>query len=104
MNKRVFSLARQTYADRIHVDDAGRVWTAEGEGIVVRSPKGKVLGVFNAAAFGIDAKSGPQIANFALAGDALFVAAFDNLYEVQLARVVATGQSRTNLLIRFWLA
>lgn len=95
VNKRVFGLVRTGYADGIHVDDAGRVWTAEGEGIVVRSCSGRVLGVFNAAAFGIDTNkdASAQIANFALAGDTLFVAAFDSLYAVELADVVATGQS-----------
>ena len=93
VNKRVFGLVRTGYADGIHVDDTGRVWTAEGEGIVVRSAKGKVLGVFNAAAFGIDTNNGVQIANFALAGDTLFVGAFDSLYAVELAKVVATGKS-----------
>ena len=93
INKRVFGLARQGYADGIHVDDAGRVWTAEGEGIVVRSSAGKVLGVFNAGTFGIDTSTGPQIANFALAGRTLFVAAFDSLYAVELACEVARGQT-----------
>jgi gluconolactonase len=92
INKRLFGLARSGYPDGIHVDDAGRVWTAEGEGIVVRSPAGKILGVFNAAAFGVEASDGMQIANFALAGDTLFVAAFDSLYAVKLAEVVAVGQ------------
>ena len=93
VNRRVFGLVRTGYADGIHVDDAGRVWTAEGEGVVVRGARGKVLGVFNAAAFGIDAKAGVQIANFALAGETLFVAAFDRLYAVEMAEVVAKGQS-----------
>ncbi|KAI9743540.1 MAG: hypothetical protein M1818_002854 [Claussenomyces sp. TS43310] len=92
VNKRVFGLARTGYADGIHVDDAGRVWTAEGEGIVVRNASGKVLGVFNAAAFGIEASGGIQIANFAIASNTLFVAAFDKLYAVELAQVVALGQ------------
>lgn len=92
VNRRLFGLARTGYPDGIHVDDAGRVWTAEGEGIVVRCATGKVLGVFNASAFGIEARSGRQIANFALAGDTLFVGAFDSLYSVQLAQVVALGQ------------
>lgn len=92
VNRRLFGLARTGYPDGIHVDDAGRVWTAEGEGIVVRGASGRVLGVFNAAAFGIVASSGRQIANFALAGDTLFVGAFDSLYSVQLAQAVALGQ------------
>lgn len=37
--------------DRIRVDGSGRVWTAEGEGIVVRSPAGTVLGIFNVQLF-----------------------------------------------------
>ncbi|PGG95909.1 hypothetical protein AJ79_09819 [Helicocarpus griseus UAMH5409] len=93
VNKRLFGLARTGYPDGIHVDDAGRVWTAEGEGVVVRSAGGKVLGVFNAAAFGIEASAGKQIANFALAGDKLFVAAFDSLYSVKLGQTVAVGQT-----------
>jgi gluconolactonase len=92
INRRVFGLARTGYADGIHVDIAGRVWTAEGEGIVVRNAGGRVLGVFNAAAFGMEASKGMQIANFAIAENKLFVAAFDSLYMVELAQVVATGQ------------
>jgi gluconolactonase len=33
-NRTLFGQAREGIADGIHVDDAGRVWTAEGEGIV----------------------------------------------------------------------
>ena len=92
INRRLFGLARTGYPDGIHVDDSGRVWTAEGEGIVVRSPSGKVLAVFNTAAFGIQA-SGNQIANFALADDMLVVAAGDRLYGVRLGESVARGSS-----------
>lgn len=81
VNKRMFGLVRTGYAKGIQVDDEGRVWTAEGEGIVARDPAtGKILRVFNASAFGIESGKGVQISSFALAGDTLFI-------------VVAAGQS-----------
>ena len=43
VNKRIFAVARMQAPDGIRVDDMGRVWTAEGEGVVVRSPAGKSL-------------------------------------------------------------
>jgi len=43
-NWTLFGQAREGIADGIHVDDAGRVWMAEGEGIVVRNTAGKVIG------------------------------------------------------------
>ncbi|GME64951.1 hypothetical protein AJ79_09819 [Neofusicoccum parvum] len=95
VNRRVFAHVRTGYADGMHVDDAGRVWTAEGEGVVVRCPRSaKVLAVFNAAAFGIRPAAGDaQIANFALAENKLFVGAYDRLYVVELAESLAAGQT-----------
>ncbi|OJJ34583.1 hypothetical protein ASPWEDRAFT_29711 [Aspergillus wentii DTO 134E9] len=93
VNRRQFGLARTGYPDGVHVDDAGRVWTAEGEGIVIRSAAGKVLAVFNSAAFGVAPGHGGQISNFALAGDMLVVGGGDRLYGVRLGETVATGCS-----------
>ena len=45
VNRRVFAQVRQGIADGIHVDDEGNVWTGEYEGVVVRNPAGKVIGV-----------------------------------------------------------
>jgi gluconolactonase len=67
VNRRMIGLARSGVLDGIHIDDAGRIWTAEYEGVVVRSARGKVLGLFNSQAFGINATI--HVANFALAGD-----------------------------------
>ncbi|KAB8236166.1 SMP-30/gluconolactonase/LRE family protein [Aspergillus alliaceus] len=90
VNRRVFSIARSGYPDGIHIDDEGRVWTAEGEGIVVRSPRGTTLALFSQRAFGMEEG---QIANFGLANDSLLVAAMDRLYVVRLGMVVAKGQT-----------
>jgi gluconolactonase len=80
-NKVMFALPRSGLADGIHVDDFGRVWTAEYNGVVVRGRDGRELGVFNAEALG---DAGIPIANFALAGDKLVVGAYDRFWVVQL--------------------
>jgi hypothetical protein len=90
VNRRLFSYTRQGGADGIHVDDAGRVWTGEGEGIVVRSPEGRVLGVFNVEFFNPDHPLALPLANFALAGDEVVVLGTNYLWTVKLAQVVAT--------------
>jgi gluconolactonase len=43
INKRLISFARRDIADGIHIDDQGRIWTGENEGIVVRSGDEKTL-------------------------------------------------------------
>ncbi|KAK3116635.1 hypothetical protein LTR53_002810 [Teratosphaeriaceae sp. CCFEE 6253] len=96
LNKRLFALARQGFANGIKVDDAGRVWTAEYEGVVVRDGgSGKVLGVFNAVdiitANGenpVNVRDVAPLANFALAGDELVILAFDRVFGVKLAETV----------------
>ncbi|KAI9666277.1 MAG: hypothetical protein M1821_004212 [Bathelium mastoideum] len=94
VNKRLFAMARQGIADGIHVDDAGRVWTGEYEGVVVRSPQGKVLGVFNSQYFqenkGVD---GLPIANFALAGDTLVFLSTTRLWTIKLGQTVVSSSS-----------
>jgi len=99
VNRRVFGLVREGIADGLHVDDDGNVWTGESEGVVVRNPKGKVIGVFNAAYFqGSRAKqTGVPIANFALAGDTLVIGGVSALWTVKLGKtVVRAGSSIVN--------
>ena len=88
INKRLVAAVR-SYADGLHVDDYGRIWTGEYEGITVRSPQGKVLGVFNAEALEIGNRL-PPMANFAIAGDKLVVLALDRLYVIQLGQNVTS--------------
>lgn len=87
-NRQLFALIRSGIADGIHVDDFGRVWTGESSGIVVRSSRGKVLGVFNSN-YLLNESEAP-VANFALAGDKLIVLAFDRVLVVQLGQNVTT--------------
>lgn len=93
VNKRLFGIARDGIADGLHVDDAGRVWTGEYEGIVVRSPAGKILGVVNSQALGITENDQTPLANFALAGNVLVIGAVDRLYRVDLAQTVVATDS-----------
>lgn len=90
-NKIMFAMPRSGFADGIHVDDYGLVWTAEYNGIVVRNPKGQELGVFNGE--WLNNQKIP-IANFALAGDKLVVLAYDRIWVVQLGQNVTTPASR----------
>ena len=92
VNKRLIGTVR-SYADGLHIDDYGRVWTGEFDGIVVRSPTGKVLGVFNAEA--LQDRKGASLANFALAGDKLVILAVDRLYVLQLGQNVTSKEART---------
>ncbi|TGO67731.1 hypothetical protein BOTNAR_0036g00060 [Botryotinia narcissicola] len=92
INKRLIGISRTGIPDGIHMDDQNRIWTAEGEGIVVRNNVGKVLGLFNAELFLDDPAGEPGIgiANFALAGDVLVVEGSGNLWTVKLAEVVVS--------------
>jgi gluconolactonase len=67
VNKRMVGISRRGVPDGIHIDDAGNIWTGEYEGVVVRNPRGKVIGLFNSEA--TVANQSYTIANFALAGD-----------------------------------
>ncbi|TVY75668.1 Gluconolactonase [Lachnellula suecica] len=90
VNRTLFGLARDGLPDGMHVDDKGRVWTGEGEGIVVRNKEGKVIGIFNALYFQ-EGMSGTPITNFALAGNKLVVLAITRVWIVQLDEVVQTA-------------
>lgn len=89
-NKRMFGLTRTGISDGIHVDDKGRVWTAETEGVVVRSEGGKVLGVFNNGA--ITGNASFVMENFALAGDTLVILDMERIWTVKLAQTVMTPE------------
>ncbi|EOO00188.1 putative calcium-dependent phosphotriesterase protein [Phaeoacremonium minimum UCRPA7] len=88
VNKRLFAMPRSGYADGIKVDDYGRVWTAEWNGVVVRDDRGRELGVFNAEQL-IDADFYP-ISNFGLAGDKLVILAGNKISILQLGQNVTT--------------
>lgn len=87
--KRLLGIARNGVPDGVKVDDAGRVWTGESEGIVVRKSSGKVIGVFNAETL-LQSQDFP-IANFALAGDTLVVLAIQRLWTLKLAQTVVSA-------------
>lgn len=94
VNRRIFGMARQGIADGIHIDDAGRVYTGEYEGVVVRNTAGKTIGVFNSQYFQAD--KGVEklpIANFALAGDTLVFLSTTRLWTVKLAQPVVNRDS-----------
>ncbi|KAF7928654.1 uncharacterized protein EAE98_005710 [Botrytis deweyae] len=92
VNRRVFSVARMQAPDGIRVDDKGRVWTGEGEGVMVRSPEGKLLGVFNAQFFTPDPIN-LAIVQFALAGDILVILGMRQLWTVKLSEVVMAASN-----------
>lgn len=89
VNQRLFAVPR-FFLDGFHVDDAGRVWSAEGDGIVVRNSGGRTIGVFNKLFFGRQTSFG----NLVLAGDVLVLLAVDRVWTVQLAQEVVTPESR----------
>ena len=94
VNRRVFGMARQGIADGIHVDDAGNVYTGEWEGVVVRNPAGKTIGVFNSQFFQADKRADAlAMANFALAGDTLVFLSTTRLWTVKLAKTVVSQNS-----------
>lgn len=88
INKRMLGIARTGIPDGLHVDDYGRIWTGESEGIVVRNPRGKVIGLFNAET--ILADQSIPIANFALAGDVLVLEASKCLWTLKLAQTLVS--------------
>lgn len=90
INRRMIGLARTGLPDGLHIDDAGNIWTAESEGVVVRNPEGKVLGVFNSQAYSANATT--HVANFALAGDMLVILDVGRMWGVKLGRTVITAE------------
>lgn len=92
VNRRVIASARMQAPDGVRVDNKGRLWTGEGEGVVVRNRHGKVIGIFNAQYFTRDAVN-VAIVQFALAGDALIILGQDKLWRVKLAEMLVTVSS-----------
>jgi len=95
-NKRLFGIAERGIADGLRLDNEGRVWTGEADGIVVRSSAGKILGMINALAIQgaqvVDSDQSP-LQNFALAGDLLVVFAFNKIYTVKLSSQIVTNMT-----------
>ncbi|KAK3648581.1 hypothetical protein LTR56_007407 [Elasticomyces elasticus] len=89
-NRKLFGFAERGISDGIHIDDAGRVWTGEADGIFVRSPQGRILGFVNAQAILSEEEmvQGYMLENFALAGNKLVVFAVDKIWVVELAKSV----------------
>jgi gluconolactonase len=86
-------VSRTGIPDGIKVDDQGRVWTGEEEGIVVRDLSGKVLGLFNAETLLVDRGAGGPLANFALVGDQLVIEGNERLWILTLGEIVmSTGR------------
>lgn len=95
-NKRLFGITQRGISDGLHLDDDGRIWTAEADGIVVRSSSGKVLGMINALAIQRPkvADSGQlPLQNFALAGDRIIVLAYTQIYQVRLNRAIVESMT-----------
>lgn len=91
VNRRIFGVAgRMQSPDGIRVDTAGRVWTGEGQGVVVRNAKGKVIGMFNAQYFTPDPVN-LAIVQFEMAGDTLVILGMSKLWTVKLAGEVTFG-------------
>ncbi|KAJ9657450.1 hypothetical protein H2198_004325 [Neophaeococcomyces mojaviensis] len=90
VNKRIFGVVRMQAPDGIRIDDKGRVWTAEGEGIVVRAPDGRILGLFNAHYFTRDPVK-TAIVQFELAGDRVIVLGQNKLWIVKIGEIVNAG-------------
>ena len=98
-NLRMIATVR-SYADGPQIDDYGRIWTGEGEGITGRRADGKVLGVSNSEVLLVGNGLRPM-ANFALAGDKLVILALDRVYVLQLGQNVtskAAGTQRWSLI------
>lgn len=66
----MFAMPRSGTSDGLHVDNDGRLWSAEYNGIVVRNSRGKGLSVFNVEQLVKDWEHSNPIVNFALAGEA----------------------------------
>jgi gluconolactonase len=92
-NQRLFVVPR-FFLDGLQIDDKGRVWSVEGDGIVARSEDGRILGVVNRSFFGRQEKGALQWANLGLCGDVLVVLAVDRIWTVKLVESVVTVDSR----------
>ena len=91
VNRRVFGMARQGIVDGIQIDDSGRVYTGEYEGIVVRNTAGKTIGVFNSQFFQADKQADAlPIANMGLAGDTIVFLATNRLWTIKIAQKIVS--------------
>ena len=76
--------------DGIRVDEKGRIWTAEGEGVVVRAADGRVLGVFNAHYFTRDPVN-VAIVQFELAENKVIILGQNKLWIITVGEIVNEG-------------
>lgn len=88
INKRPLLMARTSGVDGIHLDDYDRIWTAEDDGIWVRTNTGRVLGMFNTVVLKDDSLDRAITAQFSLAGDTLVVLSHTRIWTVKLAQPV----------------
>lgn len=93
LNKRLLGIARQGFANGIKIDDFGRVWTFEYEGVVVRDGgTGQVLGVINIEELlRLGGRESPDVApgaNFVIVRDRVYVLGFYHVFEIKLGSVV----------------
>jgi gluconolactonase len=89
-NKRLFALAERGITGAIRVDDAGRVWTAERDGIVVRNSQGRLLGLFNAWIH-IGQFHEKPTQYFTLAGDTLVILDRDRIWTVRMTKTLLSA-------------
>lgn len=96
-NRTLFGYAREGIPDGIKVDDSGRVWTGEGEGVVVRDSLGAVLGVFNVGAIRalVNSTDTAPIANFAFADNKFIILAGDSVQIVELEQTIVAADRWT---------
>lgn len=95
-NKRLFGITQRGISDGLHLDDDGRIWTAEADGIVIRSSSGKVLGMINALAIQrpkVADSSQLPLQNFALAGDRIIILAYTQIYQVRLSHAIVKSMT-----------
>lgn len=92
-NKKLIGFARRGVPNGLQIDDQDRIWTAESEGIVVRSPQGRILGLFNAEYFlegDAQGTAADSIADFALAGDTLVILALQRVWTIKMGEVLVS--------------
>lgn len=95
VNRKLFALERTGFTNGLHIDNKGRVWTADNDGINVRAPDGRVLGLFNIQPF--HNPDIPVIGNFALAGNKLVIGGLTDAVVYELNETLVTpGNLLTN--------
>lgn len=81
INRRIFSVSSLGIPDGIKVDNDGRVWTGEADGINVRDKQGTLLGVI----LGQNLSQSGVISNFALVDNTVLILAQEQLWRLELS-------------------